>query len=458
MSVPTLRKETVWTLVYFLLSFAKTIILTPLMLTHWGDWVFCLWAVLLSARSLFLFLSDGFVRYAVNIYNLRFHEDEAQAGEGLADHFSFLSVFNLLIALLVFVVLQSLPMSVSLLFDVSAQVSAQYGLPLLVAAYLLVCGVQNGQRMLAATREARGLVRHNLQFESLLLSVEIVLLSLLLVKAASFSLVVWTDILLIGVFVLAYQSVLYRQATIRGCFRLGSIVRGGHAFARAGRLYLGNFFEKLSTDGLVLLLSLFRFPKVTIAAFSALRTMVNAPLLAQNLLLTSYTPRLQQLFARKDAVSLRDVLILARFYLGSVLLAGMILCVPLYQPVFLAWTRGTLPFDAHLLSGMLLWAVFSIYGNAYLFVLKGLNLLREFWLLMALRCLLLLTGLFFTKGQGTYFVSFLWITELLISGLLLPRVLHVFWKRNLFPLRYIHDWLLLLVHVLSALLLSYFLY
>lgn len=428
------------------------------MLTHWGDALFCLWAVLLSARALFLFLSDGFVRYAVNDYNLRYHQDEPAAEKGLSDHFGFLSLFSLLTALLVFGVLQLFPLSGAWLFDIGVDRLEQYGLPMLVAAYLLVCGFQNGQRLMASTQEARGFVRYNLQFESALVSAEIVLLSLLLHGNAFFSRVVWADILLIAVASGGYQWALFRQLRLPDLFSPRSISRGARAFIRAGRLYLGNFFEKLSTDGLVLLLSLFRFPKTTIAVFAAFRTMVNAPLLAQNLLLNSYTPRLQQLFALKEVVLLRRLLLLARVYLGLLLLAGMIICIPVYQPVFLRWTQGSLPFDTSFFTGMLLWCVWSIYGNGYLFVLKGLNLLREFWTTMALRCCLLLAGFFCCAGDARYLVLVLWSTEFLVSGLLLPHWLRRFWKRNAVPFSFMADTVLLLIHGLAAFLLYYFLY
>lgn len=428
------------------------------MLTHWGDAVFCLWAVLLSARALFLFLSDGFVRYSVNEYNLRFHQDAVSAGKLLTDNFSFLSLFNLLVALAVYCVLQWVPLTGSMLFDVQGDTLSLYRLPLLVGVYLLVCGVQNGQRMLAATLEAKGLVRHNLMFETALIVAEVLLLSLLLLRHADFATVVWADIALIASMTLGYQGYLSRQTSVSGLFARGTIVRGGGAFAKASRLYLGNFFEKLSTDGLVLLLSLFRFPKISIALFSAMRTMVNAPLLAQNLLLNTYTPRLQQLFALRDQPGMQRLLTLARFYLGTVLLAGMILCIPLYQPVFLKWTGGTLPFDARFLTGMLLWCVFSIYGNGYLFVLKGLNLLREFWLLMALRCVLLLAGFFWSKGVAAQFVWVLCWVELAVSGILLPFLLRKFWQKSDWTYPYRADLILLATHGAAALLLYYFLY
>lgn len=428
------------------------------MLTHWGDAVFCLWAVLLSARALFLFLSDGFVRYAVNEFNLGFHRDASAANNILGDHFGFLNVSNLFIAVLVFVLLQFLPQSGAALFDIPLHRITDYSLPLLVGVYLTACGLQNGQRLLAATQEARGKVRINLQFESLLTLTEIVVLSLAIAYGAGFAAFVWIDSGIIAGACLLYQSYLFLHYPLQSSFSIAALKRGAQAFVRAGRLYLGNFFEKLSTDGLVLLLSLFRFPKVSIAVFAAMRTMVNAPLLAQNLLLNSYTPRLQQLFAQKDEVALTRLLQLARLFLGTVLLGGMLLCVPLYQPVFLRWTHGSLPFDPAFLTGMLLWCVAGIYGNGYLFVLKGLNLLREFWLLMALRCLLLLFGFFWAGAHTDRLLWVLCSVELLVSGIVLPAVLHRFWLQQGFRGRRSTDLLYLSIHLTAAFLLYFFLY
>ncbi|MGC4057041.1 MAG: hypothetical protein QM743_02830 [Chitinophagaceae bacterium] len=250
MTAHHLKKGTLWTIAYFLGSFAKTIVLTPMMLSHWGARVFCFWAVLLSARAVFLFLSDGFVRYVVNAYNIEYHTDEVAAARILSSGHSFSSLFTVLLSSTAFAALSLQPGWCAALFNVPVLDVTANGLPLYVSLYLLVCGVQNGQRMYAAAKEARGLVWHNLFLEVLLVGLEIALLAGGLLLGGSFSQVVGADIALIALVTLAYQVYLSRLYPLPQWLTYRAIKQGWRSFREAGRLYAGNFFEKLSTDGI----------------------------------------------------------------------------------------------------------------------------------------------------------------------------------------------------------------
>jgi hypothetical protein len=424
----SLRKGTIWTIIFFLTSFAKTIILTPMMLVHWGDEAFCFWAIILSARAILLFLSDGFVRYIVNQYNLLYHNDEAKAGEVLSAGVSFLFVFSLALCALIALLFVMFPSLSSFVFDVR---SDQFNfLPFCLVIYIIAACLQNVQRMFAATKEARGLVWHNLLLEVLLIAAELLMLSFLLVNGFGFSIGIIADSTTIFVVALVYLVHLSLNYPLQHPLSLASVKSGAIHFAKATQLYAGNFFEKLTTDGLVLLLSFFRFDKSAIALFATIRTIVNTPLLAQNLLLNTYTPQLQKDFALRNNEGLKKLFSFIRLRIGLVLLAGIVCCYPLYEPVFRFWTKGEISYNETFMTAMLIMAVFNLYGLSFAFVLKGLNILPQMLGLMVLKTVFILGAFCFARQHIEMVGWTLAAAEFIISVIFLPVLLHRFWQRQ----------------------------
>lgn len=424
----SLRKGTIWTIIFFLASFAKTIILTPLMLVHWGEEVFCFWAIILSARAILLFLSDGFVRYIVNQYNLLFHNDEVKAREVLSAGVSFLLVFSFALCALIALLFAMFPTLTSFVFDIQ---NGQFNfLPFCLVIYIIAACLQNVQRMFAATKEARGLVWHNLLLEVLLIAAELLILSFILVEGFDFSIGIIADSAIIFLVALVFLVHLSLNYPLPQVLRLASVKSGAIHFAKATQLYAGNFFEKLTTDGLVLLLSFFRFDKSAIALFATIRTIVNTPLLAQNLLLNTYTPQLQKDFALRNGEGLKQLFSFIRLRVGLILVAGIVCCYPLYEPVFRYWTKGEIVYNETFMLVMLMMAVFNLYGLSFAFVLKGLNILPQMLGLMVFKTAFLLAGFYFAQQHIVMIGWMMAAAELVTSVILLPVLLHRFWQRQ----------------------------
>lgn len=453
----SLKKGTIWTIIFFLSSFAKTIILTPLMLVHWGSELFSFWAIFLSVRAIILFLSDGFVRYIINEYNLLYHHNETKANALLASGLSFLLVFSLIICGVIALVFGLISSASSFVFNVEQGLFAY--LPLCLTAYLVAVCIQNMQRMYAATKESRSLVWHNLLFEVLLLMAEILVFGVLISYGFGFkiSLLVHAGVIvLLSVF---YMVHLFVQYPLHQWMQLQSVRVGAQHFAKATQLYASNFFEKLSSDGLVLLLSFFRFDKAAIALFATVRTIVNTPLLAQNLLLNTYTPEMQKQFSLRDSAALEKLLHFIRLRLAPILCLGIVLCLPLYEPVFNYWTKGEIDYNDTFMILMLMMAVFNLYGLTYAFALKGVNALSQMFVVLLVKSLLLLLGFVWAKQN---IIAFAWVllwVEFLSSLLFLPLLSFAFWRKKGLQLKAKDAWLGLIPYFLTALILSlYFLF
>lgn len=416
------------------------------MLIHWGSELFSFWAVILSVRAIVLFLSDGFVRFIVNEYNLLFHSSKAKANAVLASGLSFLIVFSFGICGLLGLSLFAFPSVSQFIFNTQL---FNY-LPLCLVVYITAACVQNAQRMLAATKETRGLVWHNLLFEVLLLITEILVLSVLLTKGFGFKESLLADAGIISLLAIFYLFHLSASFTLPNMLRSQSIKEGALHFAKATQLYASNFFEKLTTDGLVLLLSFFRFDKAAIALFATVRTIVNTPLLAQNLLLNTYTPQLQKDFALRNNAGLNKLFTLIRLRIGFVLLAGIVCCFPLYEPLFTYWTKGEIVYNQSFMLSMLMMAVFNIYGLSFAFVFKGLNILPQMLGMMFFKTVLILFGFYVAQQSIEMFGWALAGAEFFISIILLPLLLQRFWQKQQLLFSFLQMYLSAIPYLLAA--------
>lgn len=422
------------------------------MLMHWGAELFCFWAIILSARAIVLFLSDGFVRYIVNRYNLLFHVDESAAAKILASGISFLIVFSAGLCLLISILFLLFPALNSFVFATENQLFGY--LPFCLVSYIIAASVQNVQRMYAGTKEVRGWIWHNMVFEVVLLLLEILLLAFILKADATFSSAVFADsslIVMVALFYLLHLSVKY---PLKGLMHRANIAEGAKDFAKATQLYASNFFEKLSTDGLVLFLSFFRFDKAAIALFATVRTIVNTPLLAQNLLLNTYTPEMQKHFSLRDTEAFGKLLNFIRLRVAPVLCLGIVLLLPIYEPVFNYWTKGEIVYNDTFMIIMLIMAVFNLYGLSYSFVLKGVNALPQMFVVMLAKSLLLLMGFVWANQNIIAFGWVLLSIEFLSSLVFLPLISYNYWRKEGLPLKAKNAWLGLIPYFLTAIILS----
>jgi hypothetical protein len=365
-------------------------------------------------------------------------------------------VFTCLLLLLTGAALYGVPSLTLRIFDASARDGEEHALSVCLLLYLFAAGMQQVQRMYAATKEARGLIWHNMVLEVLLILSETAVIGYMLIGNGRFTAVVFTDSLLIFLSAFGYTMYLLLRYPPARLLHRQSIKTGWHEFTSACSLYLSNFFEKLSTDGLVLLLSVFRFEKMAIALFATVRTIANTPLLAHNLLLNTYTPALQQDVALRDKAALERLLNIVRLRVGVVLLAGIVGCYLLYAPVFVYWTKGTIAFDQHFLMAMLLLTISNLFGLSFLFILKGLNLLPQLLKVMVLKTILVLLAFAIADADLQVLGFLLASGEAVVSFIVLPLVLYRFWQMKGMSIGYGRSVAQGIPYIVAALLLLFF--
>lgn len=423
------------------------------MLSHWGQALFCYWAVILSIRAIVLFVADGFVRYIVNQYNILFHTAPQEASTILNGGIAFLLTLSAILLLGLGIIFSLFPSLSQTLFAVGAAAISTDTLVFCLLMYIAAAAMQNVQRMYAACNEARGRVAQNMAFEVLLIVCEIVGLLLLSMGRFDFKAALALDSILIFGLTLAFLLYLRHRYPLSGLRYTKSIGAGAQSFAKATKLYAYNFFEKMSSDGLVVLLSFYRFDKAAIALFTTVRTIVNTPILAQNLLQNTYTPNLQAAFALRDTSALQQLLRFIRLGVGGVLLLGIVLCLPLYKPVFTLWTKGSIDYNASFLLLMLMMVVGQLLGLSYTFILKGLNALNHTLGLMLAKTICIVIGLVWSRQQLLPFATVLVWVEILSALFVLPALAHHYLQQSNIIVSKRADWLEYIPYAVSVLIL-----
>lgn len=382
-----------WTIVFLLLTFAKTIVLSPLMLEHWGKEGFYFWLVLLSSRAFIYFIPDAYIRYSVSKYNIEAHADRPGALRSLQSGWAFIAALKAVIIVVLAVLLLVWPRLTSTLFNTDTNHTGQYKLAVSMIIFLTACGIQNLQRYAAGLREPDGNIWVNMLLECLLLAGEMVLLTVMTRNHCSMPVCVWADSLLVMVVTLPVLLSLFRRYQLHWPFRKGWLKKGWQLMKAGKNLYASNFMEKVTGDGLLAFLSILRFGKNELMLFSTLRTLFNTPALAKNLLLNTHTPPLQQAYALDQRHVISKLLCTKWLIWGSVLNAGIVLLFPFYKPIFTTWTKGLLAYDTAMATLLLIYTTSVLYNSVFLFLLKGINATRKLLLCMSIKSIVSLLAI-----------------------------------------------------------------
>jgi len=184
---------------------------------------------------------------------------------------------------------------------------------------------------------------------------------------------------------LAYVAFAVRDA--RRCFpELFPFWRGaepGQAFrnvARSTILTGCSLVVQLGQHGVLLWLSA-RGGLGWVPAFTTARTAANLFLQAAGVFTGPLLPEMVRFAALGEQRKLAETLRTAWFVSGAPINIGMCLCLPLYEPLHLAWTGGAVPFDRVLFAWLALGVSLRCFGAPFLALLAGLNALAaQVWI------------------------------------------------------------------------------
>lgn len=448
-----LQNGTLWSLMLFVLSFIKALVITPLMLITLGTTNFAFWVTILSIRAIVLFLPDGYIRYITNQYNILYHQNPLKAKQSLASGISFLVIFLVLLVLILSTIIYFIPHCITFIFHVESIFISK--LQLALSIYLIASSIQVLQRLFATTQEALGFIWKNIALDFLIILVEIIVLGYMLINKSSFLQIVIVDSIIIASIAFSYIIYLSVKYQTHLSFCYVQLQNGFSEFKNASKLYISNIFEKLSTDGLVLLLSLSGFNKGIISIFATTRTIINTPILTQNLLLNKDTPKMQGYYSTRNTIGFQKLLENVRFPWGIALSLGLILFLP-FSKVFISWwTKGNINITLDFMAIMSIMAIIHLWGLSFSFILKGLNATHELSKIMFLKCITIILGLLIIPQNIVAFATLLLVSEIFFSILLAPIETHKFLSKNNFKIHYKLLWKHYLAYSFSILIIVF---
>lgn len=397
--------------VYFLFSFAKTVLVVPVMLSLWGVELFNYWLLLNSGKIFFQFIPEGYIRYVANSYNIRFHGNKHAAIDELNNSTAFLLVAYVVFMAIFVVAFALLPSVTAFVFNTDRPTVVNNHIGWSIVLFLAATSIQNVTRLNYAKKEPLGRNWENLLYESLLLCVEIVVIMLLVWRGHTFLQVVAADSLIIAVISLYYYA--RTNATTRGT-RLRvqgqTLKEGWHTFAKSTWFNLSNFFDKLTNESFILLLSFFKFGHSATTLYSTVRTVTNAPVTANMILVNAILPELQKGYSQRNTAHIQQLLLAIWLGIGTVLCIGVVSFYPFYEQLFLLWTTGKIAFSYWFFTLILIDTLIIIYGSSLMIFLKGVNHIKRTLSASVIRAICIVAAIAILPK------TLLWVAYILIAA------------------------------------------
>lgn len=415
---------TIWAGILFLVSFAKNIVLIPVMLGQWGELQYRYWVIIISGRAIFQFLPDGYIRYTANQFNLEYHKERHTAIRNINAALLFLIFYSLIFLVLLVTVCYSYEKSIVHLFNTpSAEVQA-YHLTSCVVLYMSGATVHNVARMYSSINEPVGRFWVSLCFEAVVLMAEVSTVVVVVGRGGNLYEACAGAAGAIASVSALYLLILHLITPNVKTLGRDTLQRGFKSFVRSFSYHVQNFFEKITTESVVILLSAYKFAPTLIPVYSSVRTISNAPVTANNLLISTFMPELQKAYALGKSRNIMILMQLLWMVIGTVSGIAIIFLYPWFKPLFLTWTKGTLEYDPVFFNTMLLTCLLIMYGSCFTWMLKGINALRSMLAVTIIKGLLLILafGLVPQHLRGIGFA--LLATELVSNLFFYPRLMN----------------------------------
>lgn len=415
---------TVWAAILFLVSFAKNIVLVPVMLGIGGELQYRYWVIIISSRAVFQFLPDGYIRYTANRFNLEYHTGRLTAIRNINAALIFLVVYSIAFLLLLVGVSYGYEKSVVHLFNTPQSNVDAYQLTSCLVFYMGGATVHNIARMYSSINEPVGRFWLSLCFESVVLTAEVSAVIAVVSNGGTLFDVCAGAGTTVALTSIVYLVILHMITPNVKIFGRNTLQRGFRAFTSSFSYHVQNFFEKITTESIVILLSLYKFHPAMIPVYSSVRTISNTPVTANNLLISTFMPELQRAYALGESRRIMILMQLLWLVFGTLGGIAIVFLYPWFKPLFLTWTKGSLPYDPVFFGTMLITCLLIVYGSCFTWMLKGINALQSMLVATTVKGVLLIVifGLVPQQLRGIGFA--LLLTEAVANLFFYPRLMN----------------------------------
>ena len=404
----------------FLITLCQTVALVPILLKYWGTTNYGIWLTLMAGFNLIQTLDLGHQNYVGNQLNVQYHTDLQQfqrtLGSSLYIAFSLGFIEICLTILLVATGTLSTYLSVSPELIIKHQLGL--GLLLLMAMWFTF-GSAGG--IVVRIMMPAGMLYQSLWLGIVVRFTQFVSIVVVAVSGGSIlAACLWYAIIqsLLSLFVLWYLRSKLPQ--FFPWWRNGQWNDGFRALNKS-LVLTGNIIGmQLSNNGLLILISAI-FTSTVIPSFTTLRTLTNTAGTVTSILITSLLPDMIRFHATREIEKVNSVFNVNWFISGICVNFGIILVLPIIEPIYNIWTKGYLFFNPSLFLLLLVSISLANFGAGLNLYLAGINELRSQTYITVIRTVLLfLVAYIFSGSYGILSIGIGLVTAELAASVALP--------------------------------------
>ncbi|MGV6829443.1 MAG: lipopolysaccharide biosynthesis protein [Flavobacteriales bacterium] len=203
-------------------------------------------------------------------------------------------------------------------------------------------------------------------------------------------------------------------------WKFGNFKFGIQNFIKSIPFGLSNFIDRLSNDGVVLVVSAFVGTSF-LPLFSATRTLVNMGLKISDFFISPIVPEIINYFAKNRKKKILDIIRSYWFVTSLVLMSGYIISLFFIKDLFHLWTHNKLSFDLALYSALVIILLVQNYGKVLQVVFMSINKTKVVLTSSVLKVSIFFICAFMFKNLGIYGVLLsLVISEFIVVTFWLP--------------------------------------
>lgn len=415
-------KNTIVGALSLLVTLCQTVVLVPILLKYWGNASYGLWLTLMAGFNLLQTLDLGHQNYVGNELNVQYHTDIKRLRRTLGSSLLiayFLGLVEIGICLLL-IASGTLPLFLSLPSQVIAEHQLSVGLLLLSTMWLLFGSVGG--------IIVRIMIPSGMLYESQWLGIAVRLtqfISIVIVAVDGGNILaacLWYAVLQSVMSLLVLQYIKLKLPQFYPWWYGAQWREGLHNLQKSLVVTLIGIGQQLSNNGLVILISAL-FTAAVIPSFTTLRTLTNTAGSVTTILIMAVFPDMIRFHANRETEKLVDIFNVNWFISGICVNFGIILVLPMIEPIYLYWTKGYLVFNPtlfFLLAVAISLANFGAGLNLYLF---GINNLRSQTAITTTRAVaLFLVGYYLSSFYGILSIGIGCVVAEALASVVLPVV------------------------------------
>jgi O-antigen/teichoic acid export membrane protein len=409
-------------IVSFILSFAQTIILVPILLKYWGNEKYGVWLALNASFILLQSLDLGHINYIGNKMNITYHIDKNKLKSTLASSLLIAIFIGLIqIFIVIFLIIFNylpfvLGIDQKLISDYSIQISL-----LILVTFWIFSGSLGG--ILSRLMFPTGFY-YEYQWWYVLykFSQFISVLIIVLMDGNILEAVIFYVLLQFIVYGFTFLYIKKKLPEFYPWWRGANFKIGITNFKKSLMLTLNNFIQQLSSNGLLLLISNI-FSAIYLPVFSTIRTMTNTALSITNILIFSVLPDFIRYHAEKEKEKLNLVFNANWFFSGFIVNIGLITVVPVAGAIFNIWTNGIISFDYNLFISLAASISIINFGAGLYNYMYGINNIPAITVITITRAITLFGFSYYLSGiMGLSGIGVAVLISEIFSSIILPYV------------------------------------